>query len=120
MSGHPDGWSAFSRRDGDVLLVWDGVVSNGLYYVKPDDLSPYDGKNKEFSEEHAGEYFLFEGRTKVRVVGYSSENDSLVLVSLPDHIHTFGWGRDSLNYRDKFTFPSESYKFWYAEIEQLK
>lgn len=41
VSGHPDGWSVFGRRDGDVLLVWTRVVSDGLYYVKPDDLSPY-------------------------------------------------------------------------------
>lgn len=120
VSGHPKGWSVFNRHDGDVLLIWTKVIHDLLYYVKPDDLSPYAGKNKEFAEEHAGEYFLFENKTRVQVVGYRDDSFKSVLVYLPDHVRTIGWGRESLDTGDVFTFLPRADRFWCVDIDQLK
>ena len=120
VSGLPFGWVALSRRDSDVLLVRASVISDKLYYVKPSDLVSYMEKNREFAEKHAGEYFLFANKTRVRVVGYCAGSYKLVLVSLPDNVHTFGWGIEYLDSKDVFTFPTKANKFWYVEIEQLK
>ena len=38
--------------------------------------------NKEFAEKHAGEYFLFENKIPLRVVGYCSENDHSILLAM--------------------------------------
>ena len=120
VSGHPDGWSVFGRRDGDVLLVWVSVVSDGLYYVKPDDLSPYVEENKAFAEINAGKNFMYREKYRVRVVGYCADSFKMVLVSLPEHVHIFGWGRDQLDYKDIFTFETKAEEFWYVGIKDLK
>ena len=75
--------------------------------------------NKAFAEKHAGEYFLYDN-VKVRVVGYRVGRTQ-ILVSVPEHIGTFGWENHLLEPVDIFTkSPSNGDKFWYAEINELK
>lgn len=38
VSGHPDGWEAFKRHDGDVFVAWVSLLFSKLYYVEPYDL----------------------------------------------------------------------------------
>ena len=120
VSGHPYGWCTFSRPEGAVLLVWADVMHDKLYYVKPDDLVLCPKPNKEFAEKHAGENFLFKNQTRVRLVGYRAESNTLVLVSLPNYVCTFGWSGYMLDAGDVFTIPSDTDRFWYVEVEQLK
>ena len=41
VAGHPDGWAAFKRHDGDVFVAWVSAIFSKLYYIEHYDLIIY-------------------------------------------------------------------------------
>lgn len=76
--------------------------------------------NKEFAEKHAGEYFLFENKIPLRVVGYCSENDHSILLAMAQREPKLGWSAKVLEHTDVFVIRSRAYRYCYADKESLK
>lgn len=79
-----------------------------------------DMENKEFAEKHAGEYFLYENKILLRVVGYCSENDHAILLSVVQREPKLGWSAKVLEHTDVFVTHSRASRYWYADKESLK
>lgn len=76
--------------------------------------------NKEFAKKHAGEYFLFENKIPVCVVGYCSENDHSILLAMLQREPELGWSARVLEHTDVFVTHSCASMYCYANKESLK
>lgn len=115
IEGAPDGLLVIEKKDGwyakpdRFVQMWDGKVEKCLY-VSERDLKPIeDVSAKQFVEDNAGRYYMFEGQ-RVRVVGYCSDK---VIITCRR-----GW--ESLDYADMFTCKTKATRFWYVCVGSLE
>lgn len=83
---------------------------NPCLYVTKDQLIPIENVSaRQFAENNAGRYYMFEGQ-RVCVVGYCSDR---VIIT-----RRRGW--HGLDCEDKFTCETKATRFWYAPVCSLK
>lgn len=74
--------------------------------------------NREFAENNAGKYFLYD-KVRVRVVGYYAKGVQ-ILVSVPKRVKSFGWDKSVLDSNDVFVVNSKEQKYFYVTIKSLE
>lgn len=103
-----DGWYAKPVR---FVQMWNGKVERA-WYVTKDQLIPIkDVSARQFAEDNAGRYYMFEGQ-RVRVVGYHSSGRNVIVT------HRKGWY--GLGYLDNITSKTKAKRFWYASVASLE
>lgn len=106
-----EGWLAYSDR---FKQVWDGKVERAWYVTKEQLIPIEDVSARQFAEDNAGRYYAVgEGGSRVRVVGYRSDDKRHVIVTC-----RMGWR--SLDPEDKFTYKTKAKRFLYVYVDSLK
>lgn len=103
-----NGWHA---KPDKFVQMWNGKVERA-WYVTKDQLIPIkDVSARQFAEDNAGRYYMFEGQ-RVRVVGYHNSGRNVIVT------HRKGWY--SLDYLDNITSKTKAKRFRYASVASLE
>ena len=103
-----NGWLAKFDR---LAQMWDGKVERCLYVTKDQLIPIKDVSARQFAEDNAGRYYMFEGQ-RVRVVGYHSSGRNVIV--------TYPGGWRGLDYLDNITSKTKAKRFWYASVASLE